>query len=247
MPRWALICLTKTGIRAARITSTRPMMDRVQVQPFAAGIPRKLSPSWKPTMMIDTSHLNGNMIVSKKSIRYPYSSGRRAAFFISLSSQELVRVVQYNNCGRPAFRPMTMAGGDMVHSTGIPRVAFGEPFGCEPAALHGAMHRDRLQRIGRTRREETAYLTVQGRNHLAVGLQQENEDVPWQVPHKPADCGQPGLEREPRSRGRRRKERRRHYGYARGVPSVVVPLRSCEALRGAEPLNRFVVTANAAL
>ena len=71
MPRWALICLTKTGIRAARMTSTSPMMDRVQVQPLAAGMPMALSPSWKPTMMAETSHLNGAKIVSKMSIRFP--------------------------------------------------------------------------------------------------------------------------------------------------------------------------------
>ncbi len=63
--RWASSCFRNTGIRAARITSTSPMMDSVHVQPSAAGMPTALSPSWKPTMMTDTSHLNGNMIDSK--------------------------------------------------------------------------------------------------------------------------------------------------------------------------------------
>ena len=42
------------------MTSTRPMMDSVQVQPLAAGMPMVLRPSWSPTMMAETSHWNGN-------------------------------------------------------------------------------------------------------------------------------------------------------------------------------------------
>src|SRR5687768_3805438 len=192
MPRWALICLTNTGIRAARMTSTRPMMDRVHVQPEASGMPMALRPSWKPTMMMDTSHLNGNISVSKKSIRYPYSSGRSAAFSISLSSQVLIRVVQHNNCGGLVFRPVPVAGGDMVHTTGIPRVAARKALRCEPASLYGTVHGDGLKRVGGARRKKTADLTIQGRNHLAIGHQQKNEDVARQVPEECASgrcCG----------------------------------------------------------
>ena len=162
MPRWALICLTNTGIRAARMTSTSPMMDRVHVQPLAAGMPMALSPSWKPTMMAETSHLNGNMIVSKKSIRYPYSLGRRAAFSISLSSQVLVRIVQHNNCGGAVFGPLAVAGGDMVHTAGIPGMAAQQAAGCKPASLDCAVHGDCFEGIGRARRKEAADLAVQG-------------------------------------------------------------------------------------
>ena len=142
MPRCALICLTNTGIRAARITSTSPMMDSVHVQPFAAGRPMAVSPSWKPTIMTETSHLNGNMIVSKKSIRYPYSSGRTAAFSISLSTQVLVRIVQHNNCGGAALRPCTVSGGDMVHTTGVPGMAAPEAPDCEPASFNRTVNGD---------------------------------------------------------------------------------------------------------
>ena len=161
MPRWALICLTNTGIRAARITSTSPMMDSVHVQPLAAGMPMALRPSWKTTMMADTSHLNGNMIVSKKSIRYPYSSGRRAAFSISLSSQVLVRVVQHNNCGGAVCGPLAFSGGDMVHTTGIPGMAAQQTPGRQPASFDGAVDRDGLKRIGGAAGEEAANLAVQ--------------------------------------------------------------------------------------
>ncbi|MCY1240387.1 hypothetical protein D9M72_532330 [compost metagenome] len=53
------------------MTSTSPMMDSVQVHPPAAGMPMAASPSWKPTMMVETSHLNGSMIASKKSTEIP--------------------------------------------------------------------------------------------------------------------------------------------------------------------------------
>src|SRR6478609_6288644 len=199
MPRWALICLTNTGIRAARITSTSPMMDSVQVQPLAAGRPMALSPSWKPTMMMETSHLNGNMIVSKKSIRYPYSSGRRAAFSIRLNSQVLVRVVQHNNSGGVAVGPLPMPGGDMVHTAGIPWVAAQEAPDREPASLDGAVHRDRFQRVGRATGEESANLSVQRGHHLAVAHQQQNQDVAGKVPERPAEPGCQGLETRSRN------------------------------------------------
>src|SRR6478672_3395289 len=199
MPRWALICLTKTGIRAARMTSTSPMMDSVHVQPLAAGRPMALSPSWKPTMMMETSHLNGNMIVSKKSIRYPYSSGRRAAFSIRLNSQVLVRVVQHNNSGGVAVRPLPMPGGDMVHTAGIPWVAAQEAPCREPAPLDGAVHRHRFQGVRRAAGEKTADLSIQRRDHLAVGHQQQNQDVAGKVPERPAEPGCRGFETRSRN------------------------------------------------
>ena len=69
--RWALTCFINTGIRAARMTSTSPMMDRVQVQPPAPGIPMALSPSWNPTMIAETSHLNGAKIDPTRSTVIP--------------------------------------------------------------------------------------------------------------------------------------------------------------------------------
>ena len=53
------------------MTSTIPMMDRVHVQPLAAGMPMALSPSWKAAIMAETSHLNGAMTVPKKSTDIP--------------------------------------------------------------------------------------------------------------------------------------------------------------------------------
>ena len=107
------------------MTSTSPMMDSVHVQPLAAGMPMALSPSWKPTMMAETSHLNGARIVPKMSIRYPYSSGRSAAFSIRLSSQVLVRIVQHNNCGGAVGRPFPVRrrghGPHRRHSMGWQR------------------------------------------------------------------------------------------------------------------------------
>ena len=55
------------------MTSTSPMMDRVHVQPLAAGIPMALSPSWKAAIMAETSHRNGAMTVPKKSTDIPIS------------------------------------------------------------------------------------------------------------------------------------------------------------------------------
>jgi hypothetical protein len=60
------------------------MMDSAHVQPFTAGNPMALRRSWKPTMMVETNHFNGSMIVSKKSMRYPYSSDFSAAYSVIL-------------------------------------------------------------------------------------------------------------------------------------------------------------------
>lgn len=81
---------------------------------------------------------------------------------------------------------MTVAGGDMVHSTGIPRVAFREPAGCEPTALHSAMHCHGLKRVRRARRKEPADLAVERRDHFPVRLEKEDEDVARQLPEKRA-------------------------------------------------------------
>jgi hypothetical protein len=70
--RWASSCFKNTGIRAARINRTSPMMESVHVQPLAGGMPTALSPSCKPTITADTSHLNGTMTASKKSMRFPH-------------------------------------------------------------------------------------------------------------------------------------------------------------------------------
>src|SRR6478672_7717288 len=129
-------------------------------------------------MMAETSHLKGARIVPKMSIRYPYSSGRRAAFSIRLNSQVLVRVVQHNNSGGVAVGPLPVPGGDMVHSAGIPWVASCQALRGKPASLDGAVHRDCFKRIGRAAGEEAANLSVQRRDHLAVGHQQEDQDVP---------------------------------------------------------------------
>ena len=65
--RDALICLTKSGIIAARITMTRPTIDSVQVHPPAAGIPIAVSPWWKPYMIQATSHSIGAMMELNRS------------------------------------------------------------------------------------------------------------------------------------------------------------------------------------
>lgn len=116
---------------------------------------------------------------------FPISSGRcTAAVFIRPHSQEQVRVVQYNNCGRLAFGPVSMSGGDVVHAAGVPGVATGETPHCEPASLDGTMYRHRFEGISRAGWKESAHLAVQGRDDPAVRLQQDDEDVAGQLPEK---------------------------------------------------------------
>jgi len=125
-------------------------------------------------------------------MRYPYSLGRKAAFSISLSSQVLVRIVQNNNCGGLVFRPYPVTGGDVVHTAGIPWMAAHQALRREPASLDGTVDGDGFKRVGRARRKEAADLSIQGRNHLAVGHKQKNEDISRQVPDESAGsrcCG----------------------------------------------------------
>jgi hypothetical protein len=57
--REALICLTNSGIIAARMTITRPMIDSAQVHPLAAGIPIVVKAWWKPYMIHATNNSIG--------------------------------------------------------------------------------------------------------------------------------------------------------------------------------------------
>lgn len=66
MPRVALICFTKSGIRQIRIKTTRDTMDRPQAHPLSAP---KIAPYsvWNWTMIHDTGvviKLNRPAIVS---------------------------------------------------------------------------------------------------------------------------------------------------------------------------------------
>jgi hypothetical protein len=109
--RWAFTCWRNTGIRAARMTSTSPMMDRVHVQPLAAGKPMALSPSWKPTMIADTSHLNGTMISSRKPTRFPIpqmpqSYGETGSLSLDSCSGQPVKQESPRNLG--GFRGLSL-------------------------------------------------------------------------------------------------------------------------------------------
>ena len=79
----------------------------------------------------------------------------------------------------------------MVHTAGIPWMAAQQAPGREPASLNSAVHRDRLEGVGRAAGEEAADLAVQGRNQPAVGHQQQDEDIAGQVPDArcPASAG----------------------------------------------------------
>ena len=65
--REAMICLTNSGIIAARITTTRPTIDSAQVHPDAGSMPMAVNPSWNRYMIHATSHSIGPMIVLKRS------------------------------------------------------------------------------------------------------------------------------------------------------------------------------------
>jgi hypothetical protein len=54
-----MICLTNSGIIAARMTSTRPTIDSAHVQPEPDGIPIAVSAVWNPYMIHATSHSIG--------------------------------------------------------------------------------------------------------------------------------------------------------------------------------------------
>ncbi len=71
--RDAMICLTNSGIIAARMTMTSPTIDSAQVHPDAGFIPIQVKPWWKPYMIHATSHSIGPMIVLMRS---PMSSLR---------------------------------------------------------------------------------------------------------------------------------------------------------------------------
>ena len=49
MFRCALICFTKSGISRMRMTTTRPTIEKVQVQPLVDGIPMAVRIAWNWT------------------------------------------------------------------------------------------------------------------------------------------------------------------------------------------------------
>src|SRR6478735_5945592 len=71
--RDAMICLTNSGIIAARMTTTRPTIENAQVQPEADGMPIAVRLWWKPYMIQATNHSMGWRIVLMRS---PMSSLR---------------------------------------------------------------------------------------------------------------------------------------------------------------------------
>ncbi len=84
--REAMICRTNSGIISARMTMTRPTIDRPHVQPDASGMPMAVNAWWKPYMIHATIHSIGPSMVLRKSMpsfiyacRCPVGRGGEAA------------------------------------------------------------------------------------------------------------------------------------------------------------------------
>ena len=67
--------------------------------------------------------------------------------------------------------------GDRVVAPGRPRVAAGDPAHGEPAAAEAAVHRHRLQRVGRAGGVVAAHLAVERADREPVATQQADQDV----------------------------------------------------------------------
>ena len=57
-PRWALICLTNSGISAIRMSTTRPTIDRPHAAPLSAG-KTMLNSEWNRSSTQETASYSG--------------------------------------------------------------------------------------------------------------------------------------------------------------------------------------------
>ena len=74
MLRWLLICLTNTGISAARTTSTKPTIDSTQTMPAlvpSGSAIMSANSEWKLTKISSMTHLIGQRIAPMTSITNP--------------------------------------------------------------------------------------------------------------------------------------------------------------------------------
>ena len=125
---------------------------------------------------------------------------------LPMSLEEVDHSDSLSRSGSAASAP-TVRGRNRVVAAGGPGVAARQPAYGEPAALDAAVHRDRLESVGRARRVVPADLPVQRADHEAVAAQQPDQQVLHRhhLPGRPERRG----DRPCRGNGPARRELRR--------------------------------------